>query len=305
MALNPSTLKPSILKPSALKYRKSLFCKSIVALALASLMPAAAHAHRPWLLPSSSNVDGKDPWVTIDTGISENLFDVDNTGMKLDGLVITGPDGATLQPDATFVGHQRTSIDLKLAKPGTYKISIAGESVMASYKLNGEPKRFRGTTEAFAKEVPADAQELQKSITFSRNETFVTTGEPNTTVLKPSNIGLEMIPITHPTQLFAGEKASFRFLIDGKPAAKLGLSLIPGGVRYRGVLNEIRLVTHDKGEASLIWPAAGMYWMTAAWPERTPGMEGQGPGQGPGEGKGQAQPARRLAYSATLEVLPQ
>lgn len=272
------------------------FKKSLIALAFVSLLPAAAHAHRPWLLPSSSNVEGKDPWVTIDTGISENLFDVDNTGMKLDGLVITAPDGAAIQPNATFVGHQRTSLDIKLANPGTYKISIADEAVTASYKLNGENKRFRGTAETFAKEIPADAQDVQKTVTYNRNETFVTTGQPNETALKTSGVGLELVPITHPTELRAGEKASFRFLIDGKPAAQLGFSLIPGGVRYRGVLKEIRLVTNDKGEASLTWPDAGMYWLTASWPARAPMAEGAPPAP---------QPARRLSYSATLEVLPQ
>ncbi|MDB6060486.1 MAG: hypothetical protein JWM78_589 [Verrucomicrobiaceae bacterium] len=280
------------------------FRKSVLALALVSLLPAAAHAHRPWLLPSSSNVEGKEPWVTIDAALSENLFDVDTVGLKLDGLVVTGPDGAAVTPDATFAGHQRSVIDLKLAKPGTYKIALTGESVIASYKLNGEQKRFRGTVEAFANEVPANAEDLQKSVTYSRNETFVTTGQPNTTVLKPTNIGLELLPITHPTELRAGEKASFRFLIDGKPAAKLGVSLIPGGVRYRGVLNEIRLVTDDKGEVSLTWEAAGMYWVTASWPERAPAGEGQGPNAGQGQPPA-PQPARRLAYSATLEVLPQ
>jgi uncharacterized GH25 family protein len=272
------------------------FRKSVLALALASMLPAAAHAHRAWLLPSSSNVDAKDPWVTIDTGISENLFDVDNTGMKLDGLVITAPDSTVIQPEAILVGHQRTSLDIKLSKPGTYKISIVGESIMATYSLNGEAKRFRGTTEAFSKEIPADAQELQKSVTFNRNETFVTAGHPNDTVLKPSNTGLEMIPLTHPTELRAGEKASFRFLLEGKPAAKLGFSLIRGGVKYRGVLNEIRLVTDDKGVGSLVWPEAGMYWVTASWPERMSVAEGQPPAP---------PPARRDTYSATLEVLPQ
>lgn len=272
------------------------FRKSLLALALVSLLPAAAHAHRSWLLPSSSNVDGKEPWVTIDAAVSENLFDIDHLGMKLDGLTVTGPDGAAVAPEATFAGHQRSVIDLKLAKPGTYKISIAGESVMANYKLKGEPKRFRGTVEGFAKEVPADAEDVQKSVTFNRNETFVSAGKPNDVALKPSGVGLELVPITHPTELRAGEPARFRFLLDGKPAAQLGFSLIPGGVRYRGVLKEIRLVTDDRGEASVTWPDAGMYWLTASWPARAPMAEGA-----PRE----PQPARRASYAATLEVLPQ
>lgn len=272
------------------------FKKTAFVLALITLLPAAAHAHRSWLLPSSSNVEGKEPWVTVDACVSENLFDVDTNALKLDGLVITDPTGAAIQPDNVLNGRLRNSIDLKLGKPGTYKIALVGESLMASYKLDGQPKRFRGTAETFAKDVPANATDVQKTVTYNRNETFVTTGQPNDVVLKPSNIGLELVPITHPTELRAGEKASFRFLLDGKPAAKLGFSLVPGGVKYRGVLNEIRLVTDDKGEASVIWPNAGMYWLTANWPERAPMVEGQTPAP---------QPARRVAYAATLEVLPQ
>lgn len=269
------------------------FKKSVLVLALTSLLPAVAHAHRPWLLPSSSNVEGREAWVTIDAGVSENLFDVDTVGLKLDGLVITGPDGASLTPDNVLNGRQRNSIELKLNKPGTYKVALVSESASGSYKLNGETKRFRN-----AADIPAGATDVQKTVTYSRNETFVSTGQPNDTVLKPTNSGLELVPITHPTELRAGEKASFRFLIDGKPATKLGFSLIPGGVKFRGVLNEIRLVTDDKGEASLTWPDAGVYWVTAGWPARV-----EGGGEGPGQ---QApQPPRRLSYSATLEVLPQ
>lgn len=266
--------------------------KSLLAFVLASLLPAAAHAHRSWLLPSSSHVEGKDPWVIVDAAVSENLFDADTIALKLDGLAITDPTGAIIQPDNVLNGRLRNSIDLKLAKPGTYRIALVGEGLQATYKLNGEAKRFRGTAETFAKEMPAGASDVQKTVTYSRNETFVSTGKPNEAALKPSNIGLELVPITHPTDLRAGEKASFRFLLDGKPAAKLGFSLIPGGVKYRGVLKEIRLVTDDKGEASLTWPEAGMYWLTASWPERAPMGEGQ-------------QPPRRLSYAATLEVLPQ
>ena len=72
----------------------SKFRKSLVVLALASLLPDAAHAHRQWLLPSVSTVDGREPWVTVDAGVSENLFDVDFVPLKLDGLVITGFAGA-------------------------------------------------------------------------------------------------------------------------------------------------------------------------------------------------------------------
>jgi hypothetical protein len=73
--------------------------KSLIALALAgmSLVSLSAHAHKPWLLPSSSQVEaGRDgtAWVTVDAAISEGLFDIDHQPLKLDGIEVTGPDGA-------------------------------------------------------------------------------------------------------------------------------------------------------------------------------------------------------------------
>ncbi|NTV11558.1 MAG: DUF4198 domain-containing protein [Zoogloea sp.] len=270
----------------------------ILAAALAGLVPFCAQAHRTWLLPSSSVVEGKEPWVTVDAAVSENLFDFDSNAAKLDGLVVTGPDGNPVTPENRFAGRLRSSFDLKLARPGTYKISIAGESVMASYKLNGEARRWRGTPEEFATAIPAGAEDVRSSRMHSRMETFVTAGAPNDVALKSSGVGLELVPITHPTELMAGEKASFRFLLDGKPAANLAVSVVPGGVRYRGVLKEISLATDAKGEFSVAWPEAGMYWISASFPPRA--AQPAGP-----QVQGGGQPERRVSYSGTLEVLPQ
>ena len=62
---------------------------STLAVLLALTLSGAAQAHRPWLLPSASEVDGKAPWVTVDAAVSENLFDVDGNALKLDGLTIS------------------------------------------------------------------------------------------------------------------------------------------------------------------------------------------------------------------------
>ena len=80
---------------------------------------------------------------------------------------------------------------------------------------------------------------------------------------------------------------------------------MPGGVRYRGVLNEVRVVTDDKGEVTVTWPSAGMYQVSASWPERVPAGEGGAQGPGGQGGMSAPMPPRRLTYAATLEVLPQ
>ncbi|MEO5932028.1 MAG: DUF4198 domain-containing protein, partial [Duganella sp.] len=186
--------------------------KSLVALALAGLA-LTAHAHKPWLLPSSTIVDGKEAWVTIDAAISEGLFDVDHQPLKIDTVVIIGPDGAKLEKQNVANGKMRNSFDLKLPKPGTYKIELVSKSVFGSYKDKaGDVKRFRGTEQSLAKDVPADATDVKLSRMDSRLETFVSTGEPDMAVFKPTGVGLEMVPVTHPNDLRAGEKATWRFL---------------------------------------------------------------------------------------------
>ncbi len=271
------------------------FNKTLIALALAGAT-FSAHAHKPWLLPTSTIVESRDNWVTIDAAISEGLFDVDHVPLKLDGITITGPDGGKLDMQNVANGKLRNSFDLKLPKPGTYKIALVSQNVFASYKDKaGEMKRFRGNEETFAKDVPADAADLKVSRTQSRLETFVTTGEPDMAVFKPTGVGLELVPVTHPNDLRAGEKATWRFLLDGKPAANQGVSLIPGGVRYRGTLGEIRKNTDANGELSFELPAAGMYMVSSSWPAATPSKPGQPP----------QMPARRASYAATIEILPE
>ena len=271
--------------------------KTLIALALAGAA-FSAQAHKPWLLPSSSLVDAKDAWVTVDAAISEGLFEIDHQPLKLDGITITGPDGARVDMQNALTGRLRSTFDVKMAKPGTYKIALVSQSVMASWKANGEVKRWRGSEGEMAANVPANAEELNVSRTASRLETFVSANKTDEAVFKPTGVGLELVPVTHPNDMRAGEQATWRFLLDGKPAANQAFSLIPGGVRYRGTLGEIRMATDAKGEISFRIPEAGMYLVSSSWPAAAAPQAGQAPGP-------RQMPPRRVTYAATVEVLPQ
>lgn len=266
----------------------------VLALILAAAAGAAS-AHRPWMVPTSTIVENKDAWVTIDGAISEGLFDVDHMPLRMDGVLVTGPDGATVPAPAPVMGKMRSSIDLPLPKEGTYRIALVSTNAMGSWKVGNELKRFRGSEADFARQVPADALDVRKTIVHQRIETFVSARKTSDVALKPVGSGLEMVPLTHPNDLRANETVRVRFLLDGKPLPNLPFSLVPGGVRYRGVANELRVSTDAKGEASFTLPAANMYWMNAAYPPN------------PGKGMADSGPleTRRYAYTATLEVLPE
>lgn len=273
--------------------------KTIKLAAVAALLLAAfssAHAHRQWLLPSATQVEGKEPWVTVDGAVSEDLFDIGATAIKLDGLSITAPDGSQQAAEQIGSSKQRGSADIKLAKPGTYRIALVSENAMASYKLNGETKRWRGNPADLKKDVPAGATELSVSTTRSRLETYVTAGKANMAVVKPTGSGLELLPLSHPNEYLAGEPARFRFLLDGKPVPDLKVAIVPGGVRYRGVLKEVMATTDANGEFTVTWPMAQMYWINASYPPRVQVPEGQ---------PRPPMPALRHNYGGTFEVLPQ
>lgn len=293
--------------------------KKIIALAALALVSLTAQAHRGWLLPSAGAIEGDKPWVTVDAAISEALFDFEHQPLKLDGLTISGPDGAAVNPQNITSSRFRNSFDIELKQPGSYRVSLVNETVMASYKLGSEVKRVRSTPANIDKDIPAGATEVVKSVNVSRLETFVTAGKPTAGVQQPIGKGLELQAISHPNELFAGDKSSFRLLMDGKPVAGVPVSVVRGGVRHSGLLDEQVYTTDAKGEIKVSWKQGGMYWVNASWPKReamptppqgspaagSPPPEGGKPGMGGAGGPGMMPMAPfRASYTATLEVLP-
>ena len=277
---------------------QTAFRPRLALLACGALLSLSAHAHRPWLLPSATITDGSAPVVSVDAAISEDLFEFDSFPLVLDALRVTAPDGSAVAADGRVEAKRRITFDLKLTQKGTFRISGMTDTAMASWKVGGETKRWRGAPAALAKEVPADAQDLQVSRQLVRAETFVTNDAPSALPASVTGEGLELLPLTSPTDLSVGDTTRFRMLLDGKPYAGADVTLIRGGNRYRYKMGEIALKTDAAGEFSVAWPEAGRYWMGV-----NHGGRG-GPGAASGAAPAGGAPARRESYSATFEVLP-
>lgn len=262
-----------------------------ILMAIALALPLGAQAHKMWLVPSATNVAGADPWVTVDAAISNDLFHPDHHPAPLDRLVITAPDGQTAKPENAVSGKYRSVFDLHLTQPGTYKLALVNQGLSASYELDGQKKRWRGDAQALATAIPARAKNVQVTASSSRVETFVSNGKPSDTALKPSGHGLELVPVTHVTDLVSGEPATFQLLLDGQPAAGLKVTAIAGAARYRNAPEAIDVQTGTDGKFQLTWPHPGMYWVNASAEDARSGVK-------------QAA-LRRLSYTATLEVLPE
>ena len=232
-----------------------------IAVLLVAIAPGVSEAARAWLLPSQTIVARSGGWVSFDAANSDDLFSFNQGAMPLDALVITSPDGQAVLPQNANKGKTRSSFDLELRAPGTYRVAVAGDNVMARWEEDGKPKRWRGPPAEMAAGIPANAANLEVEQMQRRVETFVTVGAPSQ--LRTSGVGLELVALTHPNDLYAGEAAKFRFLLDGKPAQDLAVEIIAGGTRYRDSPNASTLKTDKDGAISFTWPAAGLYWLDA------------------------------------------
>ncbi len=255
---------------------------------------ATAEAHRAWLLPYETVKAGESGWVTFDLASSNDIFQIDHGAGRPEGLTVLTPEGKTEEAQNIFTGKLRTSFDVNVTQQGTYKIFLASGGLNARWE-DAEGKRAfwpargeKANPADFETAVPKDAKNLQVTQGSRRIETFVTLGKPSLQALAPTNVGLELVPITHPNDLAVSEPAEFKFLMDGKPAVGAKVTVIAGGTRYRNAAEEMELETDKNGIVKIQWKAMGVYWLGASYKDE----KAQKPAK-----------IRSGSYSATLEVL--
>ncbi|HWQ87559.1 DUF4198 domain-containing protein [Brevundimonas sp.] len=269
-----------------MKKRIALLAAPLLGILAAFALPMSAQAHRAWLAPTSTVLSGTEAWVGFDAGMSNGVFVPDHAAMNLAGLIITAPDGSTAAPVNAMTARYRSTFDLHLTQAGTYRIANVSGGVMVAYKQGGEAKRWRGAEADMAAAIPADATDVVATRSNSRTETFVTLGAP--TAITLTGQGIELLPVTHPNDLAAGEPATFRLVRDGQPAADLEVTIARGGTRYRDNPEEMTVRTGADGSFTVTWPEAGMYWLNASI--RTPASG--------------SQLASSAAWNGVMEVLP-
>ncbi|QTH22745.1 DUF4198 domain-containing protein [Rhizorhabdus wittichii] len=270
------------------------FSTRLLAAAAILALPAAASAHRQWMVPNATVFSGTNSWVTVDAAASNDLFFADHQPMRLDGVKVWAPDGSEGAIANGSTGRYRSTFDVKLDKPGTWKIGTFTSAVMGSFKANGEERRIGGrpgggTPPLSVADIPADATDVKLTEVIGRNELYITADAPSSTVFTPTGKGIEFQPVTHPDELVVGESASFRFLVDGKPAGGLKVTVVPGGKRYRNDDGARDFTTGADGVAKIDWPTPGMYWINASLTDDKPSAP--------------RATQRRMNYVTTVEVL--
>lgn len=237
---------------------------------------AAVAAHMPYVKPTTFTP--RRDFVTLESAMSADMFFLPDFPLRGEGdYWATGPSGQTVKATSATVHKEFAVAEVALPTPGTYRLST-GERVGRATKfakVDGEWKMVRpaggqagrGVEESA---VPAGA-ETMTSTSYTRAEAYVTRGAPDRGALKPTGQGLELSPVTHPSEIFAGEAFKFALLNDGQPAADAPFAIYRAGDQHAETRYTYAGKTDAGGAASVTFDQAGIYVLIASYPPRTPG----------------------------------
>lgn len=292
----------------------------LTAAVASSMLATPALAHRMWLLPSTSNVASTNEYITVDAAVSNDLFYPDHVALDPAQVTVWAPDGTEGKVENAAKGRHRGTFDVALNKAGTWKVGMERTGLQGTFKVDGEEWRVGGRGRpigpgagapggkapaagpapaaggaprppmrmvATVADIPANATDVKLTESVTRNFVYLTAGEPSKVAL--TGKGLEFDPITHPDELVSDEEGQFRFLIDGKPAAGVKVTVVPGGKKYRAAEDAQELTTGADGVLKVRWPVAGWYWLSASAQDTKP-SDTKASG-------------RRMTFTTTVEVV--
>jgi len=213
----------------------------------------SAAADSPYLRPNVYDASNMDR-VTVEAGFTDDIF-AGRVAMRSDHWNVFGPSGEVPISDVTYL-NQIAVFEVMTPADGTYRISSGRrEGRMGKmYRSATQGWRFVGEE---AGVTPAEADQVEtQSITVA--DVYVTRGDGRE-IPAGRGVGVEVIPVTHPTEIVEGEDAVFQLLIDGKPVAGQAVTVFREVGRYDGRSVEVDVTTGEDGRFTVRPSAPGAY----------------------------------------------
>lgn len=233
------------------------FALSPRALLLAAWLAAgAAQAHTPFLLPNNFDVQAKGS-IGVDAGFTEKFF-VSDVAFGETAFSIVTPQGERIPFGDIHQFRQRTVAEQKLPdEKGTYRLSTGPRlgAVFRTWVRDGKTESARDPKQV----MPPDAKLLAHYQSLSVSEAYVTADKPTAKALAPAGKGLEIVPITHPSDLFVDEKFEFVVQFDGKPLADQKVSIYRSPMDLASQSTVQQVSTDAQGKAVLPLAKSGIY----------------------------------------------
>ncbi|MCR6651387.1 MAG: DUF4198 domain-containing protein [Cellvibrionaceae bacterium] len=252
-----------------------------------SLSGLSARAHTPYLVPTAFE-PLHDGWISLDAGFADVFFQSDVAFDQGDFKIQT-PKGQWVAPGRYEQLTTRSLVEHQLKEEGTYRFStgLRKAAVFRMYEIGGERKFTRDPAEV----LPEGAKLLDHYQSATRAETYVSLKAPTQAALKPLNQGLEIVPLTHPNDLYTGETLRVALLLDGKPLAGKELSVFAGHDGSEQEIAKQKALTDAEGRAEFKFETPGVYLLYARQSAPAP--------------KGAPAPNYGYVYTLTFAVNPQ
>lgn len=233
------------------KYRLTAGLLAGVMLALNS---GAALAHQPYLRPNVFDATGRDH-VTVEASFTEEVF-ASEVVMRSDFFHVVGPNGDTPISNVTYL-RDVAVFEAAIPQDGTYRLSSGPRQGRTAKMYQAADGSWKMVGEEDGPPPPnAELVDVQ-SITVA--DVYVTRGAPTTEALRSTGQGLELVPITHPSDIVSGEDATFQLLLNGQPLAGADVTVFREAGRWDGRKIETNLVTGADGRFTLKVADPGAY----------------------------------------------
>jgi Domain of unknown function (DUF4198) len=227
---------------------------------------ATANAHPRWVLPSHFTVskEGGD-WLTFDVTASHGTFVFDKPAGSESAQVVM-PDGRKERPNFVIRGKRRSIFDFYFEEEGTHKVQINNvPSYYTQYKAGRRDtvkwapanKAERDTL------LPEKSRDVVTQLSFTRAESYITVGKPTDKALEMDGKYLELLPITHPSDIVEGEEVSFQFYFNGEAQQGVTAEITREGTLYRNQQEQIDVISDSEGKVTFTPDVAGRYLMKA------------------------------------------
>lgn len=199
------------------------------------------------------------------------------------------PDGSRSGYGNVVMFDQVTILENALEEEGTYRLST-GDRLGRKFKMKRVEEGWdyvrRG--EEGEPEVVPEGVETAEFQSQTVAVAYVSKGAPTATVLKQSGSGLEIAPITHPSEIYLDEGFEFGLTFNGKPLKGHEMFVYRQGGSYEEPEYEVKATTSKKGVISLTFDRPGVYVVMTRLQDKAPA--------------GAETPYRSYTISLTFEV---